>query len=124
MFDVALLDSSGTGLGWVHSHQDGTFFIHGVPNRELDLYLLLIEPETEATYEVKIPDLSIPPCPENTYGCTYSDADNYDPISDHDDGSCVFAILPPCPTDLNGNGITDTADILQLLGNFGFPCPD
>ena len=124
MFDVALLDSSGTGLGWVHNHQDGTFFIHGVPNRELDLYLLLIEPETEATYEVKIPDLSIPPCPENTYGCTYSDADNYDPISDHDDGSCVFAILPPCPTDLNGNGITDTADILQLLGNFGFPCPD
>ena len=74
--------------------------------------------------EVKIPDLSIPPCPENTYGCTYSDADNYDPISDHDDGSCVFAILPPCPTDLNGNGITDTADILQLLGNFGFSCPD
>ena len=56
MFEVALLDSSNTGLGWVHNRQDGSFIIHGVPNRELDLYLLLIEPETEATYEVKIPD--------------------------------------------------------------------
>jgi len=124
MFEVALLDSSNTGLGWVHNRQDGSFIIHGVPNRELDLYLLLIEPETEATYEVKIPDLSIPPCPENLHGCTYPEASNYDPISDYDDGSCTFSMVNPCPTDLNGNGITDTPDILQLLGNFGFPCPD
>ena len=124
MFEVALLDSSKTGLGWVHNRQDGSFIIHGVPNRELDLYLLLIEPETEATYEVKIPGLSIPPCPENLHGCTYPEASNYDPISDYDDGSCTFSIVNPCPSDLNGNGITDTADILQLLGNFGSPCLD
>ena len=34
----------------------------------------------------------------------------------------LFA-LPPCPTDLNGDGATGTADLLDLLAAWGFKEP-
>ncbi len=30
---------------------------------------------------------------------------------------------PPCPSDINGDGIIDTADLGILIGLFGMPCP-
>ncbi len=55
-------------------------------------------------------------------GCTYDDADNYDMTATIDDGSCTFSIANPCPTDINQDGITNTADLTLFLGAFGTPC--
>ena len=55
-------------------------------------------------------------------GCTYPDAENYDETATNDDGSCTFNVANPCPTDLNGDGETTTADLLIFLGAFGTVC--
>ena len=57
-------------------------------------------------------------------GCTYEDAENYDPEANQDDGSCDFETANPCPTDIDGNGVTATQDLLLLLGNFSMECED
>ena len=83
-------------------------------------------------------------------GCTYPLADNYDPAASVDDGSCIFsgctdpsfdnynpyaniddgscencpAGNSSCPTDLDGNGTTNTADLLDFLTQFGVDCPE
>ena len=57
-------------------------------------------------------------------GCTYGDASNYDETATNDDGSCLFDIANPCPTDLNGDGGTTTADLLLFLGAFGTVCEE
>jgi hypothetical protein len=59
---------------------------------------------------------------DETAGCTDSAADNYDPSATDDDGSCEFELGSACPTDINGNGTTDTQDLLLLLGNFSLVC--
>jgi hypothetical protein len=55
-------------------------------------------------------------------GCKYDIAENYNPAAVQDDGSCEFALQSPCPTDLNQDGATTTADLLQFLISFGDPC--
>jgi len=55
-------------------------------------------------------------------GCTYLDAENYDAGANDDDGSCAFSLMNPCPTDLNGDGITAAGDILEMLAFYGQPC--
>jgi hypothetical protein len=55
-------------------------------------------------------------------GCTYVDASNYEETATNDDGSCIFEIANPCPTDLNGDGQTTTSDLLIFLGAFGTDC--
>jgi hypothetical protein len=57
-------------------------------------------------------------------GCTYPDATNFDPLAGAsiDDGSCLFDTSNPCPTDINEDGITNSADLLQFLGAFGTTC--
>ena len=57
-------------------------------------------------------------------GCTYEDAENYDPEANQDDGSCDFETANPCPTDIDGNGVTATQDLLLLLGNFSMECEE
>ncbi|NNE54986.1 MAG: hypothetical protein HKN32_03120, partial [Flavobacteriales bacterium] len=52
-------------------------------------------------------------------GCTYPDADNYDSTALADDGSCFYG----CPEDLDGDGLVNTTDLLQFLGQFGTACP-
>ena len=54
-------------------------------------------------------------CP---YGCTDSNACNYDTDALNDDGSCEYATCD-CQEDLNGDGVISVADILVLLGEFG-----
>ena len=57
-------------------------------------------------------------------GCTYEIAENYDANAVQDNGACAFALQSPCPTDLNQDGATTTADLLEFLISFGDPCED
>ncbi|MBL7941519.1 MAG: hypothetical protein JNM00_02075 [Flavobacteriales bacterium] len=52
-------------------------------------------------------------------GCMDPTANNYDEHANVDDGSCAFGL---CPTDLNGDGVTSTPDLLLFLSAFGQPC--
>ena len=61
-------------------------------------------------------------CTFDCTGCTYPDADNFTAGATQDDGSCMFTSVNPCPTDLNGDGSTTTADLLVFLVAFGAPC--
>ena len=75
-------------------------------------------------------------------GCTYANADNYNPGANLDDGSCTFyanlcgagtvwsvelqqcvvaAVL--CPEDIDGSGVVGVDDILSILSMFGQECP-
>jgi hypothetical protein len=65
-------------------------------------------------------------CDFNNYvmGCTYADASNYEETATNDDGSCMFDIANPCPTDLNDDGQTTTSDLLIFLGAFGTECEE
>lgn len=51
-------------------------------------------------------------------GCTYSNATNFNPLAQDDDGSCLFA----CFGDANNDGIISTADLLEFLVVFGGSC--
>jgi hypothetical protein len=55
-------------------------------------------------------------------GCTYSWALNYNPIANNDDGSCLLA--ETCGSDLDGDGLVSTSDLLMFLVDFGTQCPD
>tara|TARA_R110000851_G_scaffold270161_2_gene422821 strand:+ start:406 stop:2904 length:2499 start_codon:yes stop_codon:yes gene_type:complete len=82
-------------------------------------------------------------------GCTYIDATNYNPNVTADDGSCIIecvdnflgcndylavnynsnvtiddgsCIYDDCPTDVNGNGVTEIQDVLEVLSQFGYQC--
>ncbi len=55
-------------------------------------------------------------------GCTYEGAENYDPSATEDDGSCILPEMNPCPTDIDGDGITATQDLLLLLSSFSLEC--
>ena len=61
---------------------------------------------------------------EGCGGCTYDIAENYDSAALQDDGSCEFILQSPCPTDLNQDGATTTADLLEFLISFGDPCTE
>ena len=61
-------------------------------------------------------------CTFDCVGCTYPNADNFTAGATQDDGSCEFTIANPCPTDLNGDGSTTTADLLVFLVDFGGTC--
>lgn len=55
-------------------------------------------------------------------GCTYPEAANFNPTATEDDGSCDLVLASPCPTDVDGNGTTDTQDLILLLGSFSLVC--
>ena len=68
----------------------------------------------------------------NRPGCTYVESCSYLPEATWDDGSCVFSMIPidtdfstineSCLSDIDGNGIVATADLIFLLSEFGFVC--
>jgi len=60
--------------------------------------------------------------PVGTSGCTYVDATNFDAAATIDDGTCLFSVASPCPTDLNGDGVTGSPDLLMILGSYGEAC--
>jgi hypothetical protein len=91
--------------------------------------------------------LEIFPNPNSILGCTYSNAANFEVFANQDDGSCLFLGCmdeaannfqslatvndgscvyddcdTTCPTDLNGDGVVGTPDLLELLSTFGFDC--
>ncbi|MEY3399216.1 MAG: hypothetical protein RL220_1810 [Bacteroidota bacterium] len=54
-------------------------------------------------------------------GCTYPEADNYNPSATIDDGTCALNIS--CVGDLNADGTVGTTDLLVFVGAFGSDCP-
>ena len=55
-------------------------------------------------------------------GCTYPDANNYSPEATEDNGTCIFELQNNCAADINGNGLVDIQDILDILAEFGTSC--
>lgn len=57
-------------------------------------------------------------------GCTYLDAENFNPTADFDNSSCLFeeCQMDTCANDVNGDGQINTGDLLSILGGFGAPC--
>ena len=57
-------------------------------------------------------------------GCTYASANNFDLDATYDDGSCTFTndCVNPCPSDITGDGLVSTTDLLALLADFGDLC--
>lgn len=53
-------------------------------------------------------------------GCTYPEANNYDPAAVNNDGSCNFS--SDCVTDINNDGQTGASDLLLMLSSFGDVC--
>ncbi|MFT5184574.1 MAG: hypothetical protein ACI84C_001706 [Flavobacteriales bacterium] len=56
-------------------------------------------------------------------GCTDSTYDNYSPLANEDDGTCENNPATSCQTDLNFDGLVNSADLLLFLGQFGTVCP-
>lgn len=54
------------------------------------------------------------------FGCTDFLACNYNPFAAFDDGSCIYGSCD-CPGDFNNSGGIDTADLLMLLADYGCP---
>ena len=61
-------------------------------------------------------------CDSEEVGCTYPDAMNFDTQALADNGTCSFELVNPCPTDVDGDGTTDTQDLILLLGSFSLVC--
>jgi len=55
-------------------------------------------------------------------GCTYADAQNYDPAATDDNGSCTFEPQNTCPADLDGNGVINVSDLLLFTSYYGTTC--
>jgi len=59
------------------------------------------------------------------FGCTSETATNYQSLATVDDGSCVFEECESiCPNDLNSDGAIGTLDLLSLLSSFGADCEE
>jgi predicted extracellular nuclease len=62
-------------------------------------------------------------CDYDCYGCTYPDAENFTNGASVDDGTCTFgATANSCPSDINGDGVVSTGDLLLFLSAFGEIC--
>jgi beta-glucanase (GH16 family) len=57
-----------------------------------------------------------------SFGCTYYLAENYEPLANTEDGSCVFQLADDCPEDINSDGLISTSDLLLMLATFGGSC--
>jgi endo-1,3(4)-beta-glucanase len=59
---------------------------------------------------------------QDTPGCTYPLAPNFNSAATMDDGSCEWSAEPACVGDLDNDGAVSVGDLLILLGVFGDPC--
>ncbi len=98
--------------------------------------------ETEANQNLLLIE-GTAPCEDSCYGCTYSNACNYNTLATIDDGTCDFSCFfdevicgqgsiwnqntaqceVSCLGDLNNNGTIDVEDLLVFLSAFASVCP-
>ena len=52
-------------------------------------------------------------------GCTDANAENYNDLATENDGSCIYGF---CPADLDGDGVVNIGDVLELLTEYGSIC--
>ena len=58
-------------------------------------------------------------------GCTYADANNYNPAATDDDGSCEFDLSGGgCLGDFDNSGLVQLADLLDFLLVYGTYCDE
>jgi hypothetical protein len=65
-------------------------------------------------------------CEYECQGCTYSEAENYDPNLTQDDGSCIFDFSGgegACFYDFDSSGQVGSGDLLSFLEAYGVICP-
>ena len=63
-------------------------------------------------------------CTYDVLGCTYEEASNYNSEATVDDGSCLITGgVNDCPFDTDGNGLVGSADLLEFLAAYSYPCP-
>lgn len=57
-------------------------------------------------------------------GCTYPQADNFNPEAEVDDDSCIFTYVGPgfCPGDFDADASITSGDLLFFLAYFGTQC--
>lgn len=63
-------------------------------------------------------------CAYDVAGCTYVESANYNPNATVDDGSCELVAEDNCPFDADGNGLVGSADLLEFLAAYSYPCQD
>ena len=62
-------------------------------------------------------------CVYDVMGCTYEEAPNYNADATMDDGSCEMPSgESDCPFDTDGNGLVGSADLLEFLAAYSYPC--
>jgi len=89
------------------------------------LLVSIVVTEASTSVALGIDGLLVPGCNGGPIpGCTYADANNFDPEATLDDGSCILPEANPCPTDIDGDGVTATQDLLLLLGSFSLVCEE
>lgn len=95
-----------------------SIFLEGIPAEGQSLDLTISNGSCQWSFPSAF---QVPSECEIIYGCTYPFATNFNPDANVDDGMCDFA-GPNCPTDVNFDGITNSADLLVFLGSYGNVC--
>lgn len=119
-------------MNYTHMNQNGTlscgnyFFTSNQIERMHDMTNVyrqkLISMGSIVSKNVVLPSYSSSFLPiVDIFGCTDPFALNYNPYADINDGSCYYE-CSDCPSDLDGNGQVNTADLLFLLTVFGTNC--
>lgn len=100
------------------SGSTGTLFLEELPADGASIDAVISNGNCSWTFADAI---QLPNECEVIYGCTYPFAANYNANANVDDGMCDFG-GNVCPTDINGDGLTNANDLLIFLSEFGNAC--
>ena len=117
---------SAGALGMPHMLVFDGLVLTDIPETNGEMLLVsIVVTEASTSVALGIDGLLVPGCNGGPIpGCTYADANNFDPEATLDDGSCILPEANPCPTDIDGDGVTATQDLLLLLGSFSLVCEE